>query len=70
MFNRLNWLNEFMTKIASYLAVGFAALSLAGCAVEVPLSAFRMGPPDPLQDDAAKAQARQDQAERNQAGPR
>ncbi|MCB1442370.1 MAG: hypothetical protein KDJ72_05045 [Methyloceanibacter sp.] len=59
-----------MKKIASFVAVSIAALSIAGCAVEVPLSAFRMGPPDPVQNDAAKAQLRQDQVQRNQADPR
>jgi hypothetical protein len=35
-----------MSKFASTAAVCLIALSAAGCAVEVPMKAFRMGPPD------------------------
>ncbi len=35
-----------MTKIASTALVCVLALSAAGCAVEVPMDAFRMAPPD------------------------
>jgi hypothetical protein len=35
-----------MTKIASSVLVCLIALSAAGCAVEVPMDAFRMAPPD------------------------
>lgn len=35
-----------MTKFASTAAICLIALSAAGCAVEVPMKAFRMAPPD------------------------
>ena len=36
---------------------GLLALSVAGCAVEVPMDAFRMGPPDAkLKNDARAPQ--------------
>ena len=36
------------------------ALSAAGCAVEVPMSAFRLGPPDAAQNTDAHSQRHQD----------
>ncbi|MEM9590050.1 MAG: hypothetical protein AAF967_01780 [Pseudomonadota bacterium] len=33
-----------MKQIAQIAAAGFVAFSVAGCAVEVPMSAFRVGP--------------------------
>ncbi|MDJ0514355.1 MAG: hypothetical protein QNJ62_13020 [Methyloceanibacter sp.] len=33
-----------MKQLAQVVAVGVVALSVAGCAVEVPMSAFRVGP--------------------------
>jgi len=36
------------------------ALSAAGCAVEVPMSAFRLGPPDVVQKTDAHSQRHQD----------
>ena len=35
-----------MTKFATTALVCLMALSAAGCAVEVPMKAFRMAPPD------------------------
>ena len=35
-----------MTRLTSIALVGFIALSAAGCAVEVPMSSFRLAPPD------------------------
>jgi hypothetical protein len=35
-----------MIKFASTAAICLIALSAGGCAVEVPMKAFRMGPPD------------------------
>lgn len=45
-----------MTKIATTTLICLIALSAAGCAVEVPMSAFRVAPPDAtLKDDARDA---------------
>ena len=44
---------------ASAALVGLIALSTAGCAVEVPMKAFRMAPPDAtLQGDAPHQDAK------------
>ena len=45
---------DLMIRIAVSTALaGLIALSVAGCAVEVPMKAFRMAPPDAtLKDDA------------------
>jgi len=48
-----------MRQIALFAAAGFVALSVAGCAVEVPMSAFRVGPLD--QDRNAVEKPQQDQ---------
>jgi len=46
-----------MTKLTSMTLVCLIALSAAGCAVEVPMKAFRMAPPDAaLKDDARPRQ--------------
>lgn len=47
-----------MIRIAVSTALaGLIALSVAGCAVEVPMKAFRMAPPDAtLKDDARPRQ--------------
>jgi len=48
-----------MRQIALFAAAGFVAMSVAGCAVEVPMSAFRVGPLD--QDRNAVDKPQQDQ---------
>lgn len=49
-----------MRQIATLIAAGLVAVSMAGCAVEVPMSAFRVGPLD--QDQNAAATPQHDQA--------
>jgi len=45
-----------MRQISTIFAAGLAALFLAGCAVEVPMSAFRVGPLDAEQAPPQQAQ--------------
>ena len=45
-----------MTKLVTTALVCLMALSAAGCAVEVPMKAFRMAPPDEM---SASDKARQ-----------
>lgn len=47
-----------MNKIAVTFTACVIALSAAGCAVEVPMSAFRLSPPDAAQKDGQKAGAK------------
>lgn len=44
-----------MRRIALFAVAGLVAVSLAGCAVEVPMSAFRLGPVAPLQAEQVPA---------------
>ena len=48
-----------MNKIALTAASCLIALTAAGCAVEVPMSAFRLTPPDAAQKTGHKAGAKQ-----------
>ncbi|WP_424044922.1 hypothetical protein [Methyloceanibacter sp.] len=59
VFNHVIFYDAIMRHIALTAAVGFVALSVAGCAVEVPMSAFRVGPLD--QDRNAVEKPQQDQ---------
>ena len=45
-----------MRQIALFAATGLVALSVAGCAVEVPMSAFQLGPLGAEQAPAQKPQ--------------
>ncbi|MGD9027891.1 MAG: hypothetical protein PVJ31_07950 [Methyloceanibacter sp.] len=45
-----------MKTIAPIIFAGLIALSMAGCAVEVPLSAFRLGTPGTEQAPTQKPQ--------------
>ncbi|ODR97167.1 hypothetical protein AUC70_12925 [Methyloceanibacter stevinii] len=45
-----------MKQIALFATATLVSLSVAGCAVEVPMSAFQLGPLSAEQDAAAKPQ--------------
>lgn len=51
--------HQLMNKIALTITACLIALSASACAVEVPMSAFRLTPPDATQKAGHKAGAKQ-----------
>ncbi|ODS01346.1 hypothetical protein AUC68_00305 [Methyloceanibacter methanicus] len=56
--------DAIMRQIALFVATGLVALSVAGCAVEVPMSAFGVGPLNQERSAVANPQHGQDAAPR------
>ena len=51
-----------MRRMILFAATGLVALSVAGCAVEVPMSAFRLGPLDAERTQAPQPLPQQDKS--------